>query len=1158
MRIPKLTKTLLCIVFALLWADTNICVAQQQPSGNILNKKTTTATPSNEKKLVNILRELNRVKGVYFMFSDAALGDIMVQQPGDFLASTEQILEAILKNTGLAYKKINEQTFVILAAQAKSSANLSSLPGLQTIAGESVSTSIIAGKVTDKDNKPLAGVSVLVKGQQKGVSTNSAGVFAIEAPKSAVLVFSFVGFVTVEMVAAGSTSIRLSEKNNKLNEVVVTALGFQRKTKSLSYSAQKLYSADVATVKDANMINSLAGKTAGITISRSVSGVGGSSRVILRGNKSTRENQPLYVIDGIPVANFSPAQPVDIWGQSSGAGSGGRDGGDGISNINPDDIETITVLKGASAAALYGSQAANGVILISTKKGKWGQSRIEYSSSYTFETVLLKPALQYRYAQTIGPVANSTGSAESWGRNNKAPDHTRDFFNSGGTWTNSLAFSGGNQTAQTYISYSNTANKGILPSSRFNRHTLNMRETMKLLDDKLTIDGNFSFTSQRTNNRAVSGMYNNPLTGLYLFPRGLNFDAYARDYQYHSALRNMPLQSWWNINHDKGWAGDDNQQNPYWALYRNIRTDSRNRGMGAVTLKYQFTNWFALQARGSVDKSFDNYELKSYAGTQRVLAASNGRYTLEKNTHTQLYGDVIATALAKPFKHVGIIANAGASILDLKGNERVFFDTDPTTDPGLEYANKFSVANIRPASLFSSASMDRKQVQSVFAGTQIGYKDKIFVDFTARNDWSSTLAFTPGVNKGFFYYSAGFAVVLSELAPLPALISFGRLRLSFAKVGNDIAPYATHPPYKFIQTSNGQVKPVLNTKTPYPGTYLQPEDNRSFEVGTEWRFFKDRLSIDFTFYKNNNHRQYMEIPAPLGSGFSSYYLNMGNIQNSGVELLLTVIPIASKKVKWTSTFNFSANKNKVVKLSDVNIPGAGSGNSFILTEFGVNMFASKLKEGGSWGDIFTNKQVVKNAYGEIELDANGKPYTSNAVGDILLGNPQAKCNVGWYNTVDAGRFTLSLLVDSRFGGRVMSVTQAVLDKYGVSEASAHARDMGGIPANAVNAQGEKVITIAAQQYYSALGGRDGAGEIYMYDATSIRLREASLQYALPAFNKLIKEIRVGLVGRNLFFIKNKAPFDPETTMSTGNGLQGVDVFGLPATRSMGISLRCIF
>ncbi|MGE5106097.1 MAG: SusC/RagA family TonB-linked outer membrane protein, partial [Sphingobacteriales bacterium] len=721
---------------------------------------------ADKQTLSAVLKELNRSKGIFFLYSDHALGNKIVNPANDKEANIEKILDQVLKNTGLKFKKISDKTFVILEKKETykpdntvnfnetdaSGANVTNVT-IEAVAG------MVKGRVTGDDGTPVAGASIVVKGTKNGTQTNSNGEFSVQASKGDVLVFSSVGFLNKEVQVGDSDEINitLTASSRQLSEVVVTALGIQRKAKSLTYSTQKISGSELSAVKDANVINGLAGKAAGVTITRSTSGVGGSARVILRGNKSTRENQPLYVIDGVPVANFSPGQPTDVWGQSSGAGSGGRDGGDGISNINPDDIESINILKGASASALYGSQAANGVILITTKKGKSG-GRVEFSSNYTIETPLLKPDLQYRYGQTTDPVTGAKG-ATIWGAKVNAPDHVKDFWRTGGTWINSISLSAGNQSAQTYFSYSNTTSKGIEPTSKFDRHTLNLRETMKLFNDKLSIDANVTVLTQKNHNRAVSGMYNNPLTGLYLFPRGLDFSSYKNNYEYFSPSRNMNLQNWWNINYDQGMGGDDNQQNPYWSLYRNLRDDSRDRGLASLSLKYSVTNWLSIQARGNFDKSFDKYELKSYAGTQSVLAALNGRYTLERATNSQLYGDLIATATQKLSSQINLVANIGTSILGLKGKDGVFFDTDPTAYAGLGYANKFNVANILPNSLNSTASMDRKQVQSIFASTQFSYHDYLFLDLTARNDWSSTLAFTPSVNKGFIYYSAGLTGV---------------------------------------------------------------------------------------------------------------------------------------------------------------------------------------------------------------------------------------------------------------------------------------------------------------------------------------------------------------------------------------------------------------
>lgn len=1070
----------------------------------------------------------------------------------------EEVLALLSAQTGLKFTRINNK--IIVGAESDTG-DAQAVDLLKHVSLERE----ITGIVRDNKGTPLQGVTIQIRNSNKGTKTDADAGFNITAGPGDVLVFSSVGYLNREVPVgtASEINVTLNENIKALSEFVVTALGLQKKARELPYATQQLDGDDLSLVKDANVINSLCGKTAGVTITRSASGIGGSVRVVLRGNKSTRENQPLYIVDGVPYGNFSPAQPQDVWGQSNNIiGAGGRDGGDGISNMNPDDIESISILKGASAAALYGSQAANGVILITTKKGRPGKGRVDISSDFTLETPSLLPDLQYRYGQTDPPAPNKDGvpqpgSLGSWGNPVHASNNVKDFYNTGSTWTNTIAFSGGTETAQSYFSYANTTNKGILPTNKFNRHTVNIRETLKLFNDKLVMDANVSFLAQNTTNRLSSGLYYNPISGLYLFPRGQDFNYYRHNFEYFDNVRNLYMQNWWNIRNDKNWIGQDDQQNPVWALYRNIRLDSRYRGMAALSLSYQMNDWLSFKSRMSFDKSLDQYELEAYAGTQVVLAASNGRYTMEREFNTQLYADLMVNASKKMNKWLHLAGNIGASVTDVKAHERTFNGANPNSDPGLIYPNKFTVFNIMKNAMDEQHNVDQKQLQAMFANVQAGINNFLFLDVTARNDWSSTFAFTPTKNKGYFYYSAGLSAVWNDIAKLPPFISFLRSRISYAKVGNDIASYASRPALFTMQTIAGVSRVVLNQRTPYPGVYLEPEDNRSFETGVEVRLFKDRIAADVTFYKNNNYKQYMEVPAPPGSKYTTYYLNMGNIQNQGWEATLTVMPVRNKAVSWTSTINYSSNKNKVIALSNSNIPGADDSNMFILTDFGVNMFGSFIQEGGSWGDIYSNKELMVDEKGRYIIDVNGKLKTHSL--SKKVGNPNPDFTLGWNNSITYKDLMLSFLIDGRFGGKVMSVTQAVLDWYGVSEASARARDNGGVAINAVNENGTPFSgKIDAESYYSTIAGRAGIGEMYMYDATNIRLRELSLSYRIPLKWKWVRNMRAGIVGRNLFFFELHAPFDPEVSMGTGNGLQGVDVFGLPQVRSMGVNLKLGF
>ncbi len=994
----------------------------------------------------------------------------------------------------------------------------------------------IKGRIVNDKGEPVAGANVQVKGTRRGTSTDANGEFTIDADKGDILVITNIGYASRQITVNDDKplQIALTVNSQQLGELVVTALGIQRRQKSLTYSTTKINNAELTTVKNMNPMNSLNGKVPGLQINPSASGLGGSVRVILRGQKSTRENQPLYVIDGVPLTNFSSSQPINVWGESGGINAPGRDAGDVLSSLNPEDIESMTVLKGASAAALYGSQAGNGVIMITTRKGRAGTAKVDFSSSFTVEKPMYYPELQYSYNQT------GKDNIYSWGPAGSNPDHVKPFFSTGKTFINTLAFTAGNDKAQTYFSYSNTNNNGIMPTSEFKQHTFNFRQTSRFFNDKLNVDANIIFSTQKTHNRPSTGLYYNPLTGLYLFPRGLNFDQY-KEYEYWSPTRITNLQNWWNINHDKELVGSDNQQNPYWILNRDINVGKKDNLFASITLKYPITKWLNVQARGSVNRNYDNYELKAYASTQITLADFNGRYTYDKLTRTLLYGDVIVSGNVNITDKIGFSFNAGSSINDQQ-QDRAFFDSKGSD---LRFANIFTLGNLNlnPA-LIAQPSGLRRQVQSIFATATFDLDEKVFIDLTARNDWSSTLAFTPKENSGYPYFSAGINTIVSDLVKLPAFINYSKVRFSYAKVGNDVEAFSTLPTNTIMSGNYGSIQ-----TGPYLGAYLKPEDARSYEAGTEWKFLNNRLSLDLTWYKTNTRNQYFDFAAPLGSGLSRFFVNAGNIENKGIEIALGYDVLRTSTTKWNSSLNMTRNRNKVIEL----LPELGG--QYEITQAGVNNYSLRIREGGSYGDIY-GQTFQRAADGSIMVDDNGKPQTG---GFKFLGNPNPDFLAGWNNTVEIKDFIITALIDGRFGGKVMSITQAVLDEYGVSKVTADARNSGGVMIDATKLSGGKWGgAIPAETFYSTVGGRAGITEYYMYDATNIRLRELSVGYKVPSKLKVIKDMRLSLVARNLFFFKKEAPYDPELSMSTGNGLQGIDVFAMPATRSIGLSFRCSF
>lgn len=972
----------------------------------------------------------------------------------------------------------------------------------------------IKGTVSSSEGESLIGVSIVEKGTSNGTVSDFDGNFEFNVSEGAILEFSYTGYAATSVTVDGRDQydIVLREGVN-LDEVVITALGISREKKSLTYASQEVSGDELTEVKDINAINALAGKAAGVFINRNGSGVGGSTRIILRGNKSLTNNEPLFVIDGIPINNSRQGDQENLFG-------GGIDSGDGISNINPEDIESMTVLKGASAAALYGSQAANGVVLITTKKGKAGAAKINFSSTLVTEQAAYAPELQYSYGQT------SDGAEFSWGAPVNATDHVEDFFQTGVNWINALSISGGNETMQTYFSYSNANAKGIVPTNKLNRHNFTLTETGRFYGGKLEVKGSASFINQEVENRPASGLYFNPLTGLYLFPRGLDFNTYKDNFEVFSEERNFNLQNWI--------ADRDIQQNPHWILNRNLNTQTRNRVIASVSTKLNFTDWLSLQLRGNVDQSYDEARQEIYASTQATLSDPNGRYILQKLDNNQIYADAILS-LNRQFGEMSLNANLGTS------HRKTAFATDrfDSKDANLRFANIFSLQNILQPNANISQQLIQNKLNAVFASASIGIQNTYYIDATVRNDWSSALP-----DESFLYYSVGGSVVLSELMGSNG-IDFAKLRASYATVGNDVEAYVSN-----IRTNNHEISSVtglvVNRVGPIPGTTLEPELSKSIEIGLDLRTFNNRLSLDLAYYKTNTTNQFIRISAPAGSGFSNYLVNAGDVQNSGLEAFLSFDIVKSGDFTWNAGLNFATNKNEILELH----PALDNGE-FFINDAGVNSYAMVVRTGGSFGDIYGRK-FARDGSGNIVV-TDGVPQPNDGALEYV-GNPNPDFMAGLNNTISYKNLSLRFLIDGRFGGEVMSITEALLDEHGVSQRSADARDAGGV---SVGGQ-----TVDAEAYYTAIGGRSGITEAYVYDATNIRLRELSLGFSLPkSFLEgmgFFNTAKISLVGRNLFFFQNEAPFDPDITFSTGVGFQGIDVFSLPSTRSFGFSLSLGF
>ena len=986
----------------------------------------------------------------------------------------------------------------------------------------------ITGNVTTMDDgQPLPGVNILVVGTTIGTQTDFDGNYTITASEGDVLAFSFIGMTTENITVGSSNSInvQLQEDAELLGEVIITALGIKKERKTLTYSAQDVKGEELTRVKDANPVNNLSGKVAGLSVNRSSAGTGGSVKVVIRGNSSTRNNQPLYVIDGIPMLNTSSAQPNSVFGDFAG---GNRDGGDAVSLINPDDIESMTVLKGASASALYGSQGANGVILITTKQGTDGDLRVSFSSNTTFETATNLPEFQTQYGA-------DAGSEVSWGAQSNFSNHVDDFFRTGYTQITAVSLSAGNQKAQTYFSYANTTGDGVTPTNDLVKHNLNFRETAKFFDDKLTVDANITLTDQKIINKPGNGLYFNPLTGLYLFPRGNDFNEFETNFEVFDPIRNLMAQNWL--------TDRDIEQNPFWILNRNRGRDKNQRAVASLAFNYEVNDWLNLRSRLSYDKLINDYEKEIYATTQLTLSHANGRYITVDSESTQMYADFIATATKQLSDDFELTANVGTSVTNQRLGDRTTLDSGVSA--GLGLANWFTLSNFNSTVGLSQTIDSKREVQSLFGNVNIGYKDMLYMDITGRNDWSSTLVNTD--NLSFFYPSVGITGIISQMTEMPEFVTFGKVRLSYAQVGNDIPSFITSP-----RNTVGSGTVSGPSVGPRPGESLEPEKQKSFEFGTDWRFLNNKLRFEFTYYNTDTENQYVQVPAPPTNpfGYSNYAFNAGSIENKGVEISVAVRAIEENDFSWNTAVNFASNTNTVKDLPDE------LGGRVILTDAGVNHYRYALEEGKPFG-IIEGKRLIRDSQGRIQLDIDGNLQ----VGDFEeVGNANPDFNLGWSNSFEYKNFTLNFLIDGRFGGEVMSITEAMNDEFGVSKRTADARNAGGVAINAVNADGSAFTGLFdAQTYYSTIGGRAGATGEYMYDATNVSFRELALAYRFNLKDgSFIKNATVSIVGRNLFFLYKDAPFDPNISLSTGEGLQGVDVYGQPSTRSVGFNINVTF
>ena len=1045
------------------------------------------------------------------------------------------VLNTLFQSSDIAYAV--ENTSIVLSQKA---------PAAQP--GQPVT---VTGKVVDASGMPVIGAAVIVKGTTIGTSTGVDGDFSLQVPPpsaDAVLEINYLGYEPIAQTVGSRTNITftLRESAVDVDAVVVTALGIKRSEKALSYNVQQVNSEDIVANKDVNFINSLSGKVAGVTINSSSGGVGSASRVVMRGQKSiSQTSNALYVIDGVPM--FTTARDGGTEFASQGTT-------DPIADINPEDIESMSVLNGAAAAALYGSDAANGAIVVTTKRGKAGYTSVTVSSSTEVMSPFILPDFQNRYG--TGDL-NSTESSfvRSWGNRLNSSNYMGysprdDYFQTGVTGTESVSLSTGTEKNQTYFSAAAVNSRGVIPNNGYDRYNFTFRNTTSFLGDKLKLDVGASYVMQKDRNMTNQGTYNNPLVGAYVYPRGNDW-ADIEMYERYDPARRLYTQYW-----PVGDAGMT-MQNPYWINYRNLRENNKDRYMLNAALSYDVLDWLNVSGRIRVDNSSNDYTEKFYASTftQLTEGSKNGLYGITKTKDKQVYGDVLVNINKTFGEDWSLQANAGASISDMRYDAMKVRGPIPDgeiTDEKPLLANVFNVQNLSNTSKTKRLQEGwREQTQSIFASVEIGFKNTYFLTLTGRNDWPSQLAGEHSVKSSFFYPSVGASVVLSQLIPeMPKNLSYVKLRASYASVGVAFERYLANPRYSWNESGLN-----WSTQTRFPIYNLKPERTKSFEVGLTMRFLR-HFNLDFTYYNTKTQDQTFEPNISTGSGSSKLTIQSGNVRNRGFEVALGYSNTWGK-FSWDSNYTLSANKNKILSLAD-DVVNPETGEHFSVDQLDMGGLADArfiLREGGTLGDFYSRIDLKRDSNGAVYINEKGE-IASESITDvnsyIKLGSVLPDANMAWRNDFRWRNFNFGFMVSARLGGVVFSRTQAMLDYYGVSEVSAVARDAGGVMINGGD-------LVDANKWYTAIGSGNSVPQYYTYSATNVRLQEASIGYTIPK-KKLgdICEITLSLVGRNLWMIYNKAPYDPETVATVNSYYQGIDYFMSPSTRNIGFNLRLKF
>lgn len=995
----------------------------------------------------------------------------------------------------------------------------------------------IKGQIFDENKDPVIGASVLVKGTSNGSISDLNGNFELhELTDKDILVVSFVGYRTQEIHVGNKRvfSINLLVASEELEEVVVTAMGIKREKKALGYAMQEVKTDALIENKSESVSNMLQGKVAGLHIAQSGTGMGGSTRVVMRGlNSLSGNNQPLWVIDGIPI-NDTSVGTASQWG--------GIDYSGGASEINPENIESISVLKGPNAAALYGSRAQNGAIVIVTKKGKQNQPiEVQYNSNINFSTIYEGYKLQNKYGQgSDGEFA--INSTTSWGPEMKGQNishwrneiygdnrygtsyamlpqksQMKDFFETGVNLTNTVSVAGGGERIAGRISLSDVRNHGVTPTHALTRHhvdaNLNFKES-----DLFDVGLNMSYTRQKGNNRPIQGQYASMIQFIRM-PRNIR----TLDIEDPVGIDGQPVN----------WSGPSNELfNPYAVNAKgNGNQDYQNRMIGQLNGSVKILDCLRLSGKVGID--WMNINIREFRPFN--FRSNSSQYDLTERTFQELNADFMFN-FNKYFGDFTVLANAGAAMTNIKVSSM-------TANAGqLVIPELVALSNGDLRSVLERRS--EKEIHSVLGNVQVGYSGKVYLDFSARNDWSSTL---PKSNWSYFYPSISLSGIMTEIFKLPEDISFMKLRASWAKVGNDTSPYQLHSLFstsQMLQIALGAAKSSV-----FPLSTLKPESTNSFEAGLDMKLFNGRVGLDFTYYNSKTTNQILSIQMLASSGYTSKKINAGKMSSQGIELMITTTPIQTKDWTWDLNFNWGVNSSKNKEL-DPSVKRHTLGST--------RLGSVVVEEGGKFGDIVANKVYKRNDEGEI-LIKNGLPVIER---DKIIGNMMPKWTGSISSTLRWRDLTLGALIDIKYGGDLVSMTDSQASGAGNSKRTLDNRDKMIVDGIDIETGQKNQTPITAQKFYQSVGGEEGVAEEFMYDGTYVKFRELSLGYTLPkqwVESLRLKSVKISLVGRDLFFLhKNTPGFNPEGSFSRNDYAQAFEIASLPPTRNFGFNINVKF